>query len=125
MMEILNNIWSALTTENLELINITSIPILFFIEIPLLMYMFIYALGISANRNQKLLYIISTSIVGIFTNFVIPSPFNVIFNYGMMFILILSIFKLRLLCILGFTPNIRECVSCKEKEDLVMEFFYA
>ena len=94
MMEILNNIWSALTTENLELINITSIPILFFIEIPLLMYMFIYALGISANRNQKLLYIISTSIVGIFTNFVIPSPFNVIFNYGMMFILILSIFKL-------------------------------
>ena len=94
MMEILNNIWNALTTENLELINITSIPILFFIEIPLLMYMFIYALGISANRNQKLLYIISTSIVGIFTNFVIPSPFNVIFNYGMMFILILSIFKL-------------------------------
>ena len=34
---------------------------------------------------------------------------------------VLSIFKLRLLCILGFTPNIRECISCKEKENL--EFF--
>ena len=31
---------------------------------------------------------------------------------------ILSVFKIRLLCILGFTPDIRECVSCKEKEDL-------
>ena len=30
----------------------------------------------------------------------------------------LSVFKIRLLCILGFTPDIRECVSCKEKEDL-------
>ncbi len=31
---------------------------------------------------------------------------------------ILSVFKLRLLCILGFTPKINECVSCKEKEKL-------
>lgn len=32
--------------------------------------------------------------------------------------LILSIFKLRLLCILGFTPNIKECTNCKETEEL-------
>ena len=31
---------------------------------------------------------------------------------------VLSIFKLRLLSILGFAPNIRECVNCKEKEEL-------
>ncbi len=30
----------------------------------------------------------------------------------------LSIFKLRLLCILGLTPQITECVNCKEKEEL-------
>ena len=30
--------------------------------------------------------------------------------------LVLSIFKLRLLCILGFTPNVNECIGCKEKE---------
>lgn len=32
--------------------------------------------------------------------------------------LVLSIFKLRLLCILGFTPKILECTNCKEKENL-------
>ena len=34
---------------------------------------------------------------------------------------VLSVFKLRLLCILGFMPNIKECVNCKGKEDL--DFF--
>jgi DNA repair protein RecO (recombination protein O) len=32
--------------------------------------------------------------------------------------MILGIFKLRLLCILGFTPQIIECTNCKEKEQL-------
>ncbi len=32
--------------------------------------------------------------------------------------LVLSIFKLRLLCLLGFTPRILECTNCKEKENL-------
>ncbi len=32
--------------------------------------------------------------------------------------LIVSIFKMRLLCILGFKPRIEECVNCKEKETL-------
>ena len=32
--------------------------------------------------------------------------------------MILSIFKLRLLCILGFSPKLNECVNCKEKEEL-------
>lgn len=30
--------------------------------------------------------------------------------------LVLSIFKLRLLCILGFTPRTNECITCKNKE---------
>lgn len=33
--------------------------------------------------------------------------------------LVLSIFKLRLLCILGFTPKINECSNCREKETLI------
>lgn len=32
--------------------------------------------------------------------------------------LILSIFKLRLLCYLGFTPRINECVRCNSKENI-------
>lgn len=33
--------------------------------------------------------------------------------------MVLGVFKLRLLCILGFTPQIMECVNCKEKESLI------
>lgn len=33
--------------------------------------------------------------------------------------MVLGVFKLRLLCILGFTPQIMECTNCKEKENLV------
>ncbi len=29
-----------------------------------------------------------------------------------------SIFKLKILCLLGFSPRINECVSCKENEDI-------
>ena len=32
--------------------------------------------------------------------------------------LVLSIFKLRLLCILGFTPKLNQCTNCIEKENL-------
>lgn len=32
--------------------------------------------------------------------------------------LVLSVFKMRLLCILGFTPKINECINCKQKERL-------
>lgn len=33
--------------------------------------------------------------------------------------LILSIFKIRLLCILGYTPYILDCKQCRKKEDLL------
>lgn len=32
---------------------------------------------------------------------------------------VLSVFKMRLLCILGFTPRVENCINCKEKENLV------
>lgn len=32
--------------------------------------------------------------------------------------LVLSVFKMRLLCILGFTPKINECINCKQKKSL-------
>ncbi len=33
--------------------------------------------------------------------------------------MVLGIFKLRLLCILGFTPNIRKCTNCNETNELI------
>ena len=35
--------------------------------------------------------------------------------------LVISIFKLKLLCFLGFTPRITECINCKQKDE--MKFF--
>ena len=32
--------------------------------------------------------------------------------------LVISIFKLKLLCFLGFMPQVQECVNCKQKENL-------
>lgn len=32
--------------------------------------------------------------------------------------MVLSVFKLRLLCILGFSPRLNECTNCKGKEEL-------
>lgn len=32
--------------------------------------------------------------------------------------MVLGVFKLRLLCILGFTPQVMKCINCKEKENL-------
>lgn len=96
-MEILNNIWTALTTPNEMFITITSIPVILFIEMPLLMYMFIYGLEITATKKQKILYVTSMTLVTLLGMFVIPSPFNILFNYGMMIILICIIFKLGIL----------------------------
>ena len=33
--------------------------------------------------------------------------------------MVLGVFKLRLLCILGFTPQVMKCVNCGEEENLI------
>ena len=33
--------------------------------------------------------------------------------------MVLGVFKLRLLCILGFTPQVMKCTNCQEKENLI------
>lgn len=33
--------------------------------------------------------------------------------------LVFAIFKIRLMCILGYTPNIMECQNCKKNEDII------
>ena len=96
-MEVLNNVWTALTTPNEGLINVSSIPIICFIELPLIMYMFIYFLNISANKYKKFMYIFLMTIVSILSNFFIPEPINVIFNYCLALFIIKLIFKLNFL----------------------------
>lgn len=95
-MEILNNIWSAMSTPNEGLISLI-LTIASFFENFLTMELFLSLLKIKSTFNRKLLYIILMSIVSLLTRFIIIEPFNVFFNYFMILILIFLIFKLSIL----------------------------
>lgn len=95
-MEILNNIWVALTTENEIIINI--LLVLFpFIEIPLTMELFLTILNITATKKQKLTYILLGSILGSLCSIVISKPYSNIITLVAMPIIIMCVFKVNLL----------------------------
>lgn len=79
-MEILNNIWNAISTPNELLINIISIP-LYFVEAFVDMNLFISILKINSTKKEKIIYVLLVSIIGIISMNFIPNPFNVYLNY--------------------------------------------
>ena len=95
-MEILNNLWSALSTPNEQLLNILLIPASV-IENFLIMMLFTALLDIKASPKQKATYIIAMSITSLLSMYIIPSPFNIFFNYIMMISLVYFIFKMSFL----------------------------
>ncbi len=95
-MELLNNIWNALTTPNESLINILSVPFTM-IEVFLSVLLFTSLLKIQTQKYQKIIYVLLISFIGVLATFVIPSPFNLVINYLLMFILIPIFFKTNLL----------------------------
>lgn len=95
-MEILNNLWLAVSTPNEMLMNIIAIPCAV-IENILIMMMFVAILNIPSSRKQKLLYVIFMTIVGLLSMYIIPNPFNIFFNFGMMIVLAYKIFKISFL----------------------------
>ena len=95
-MEMLNNIWVALTTENEVIINIMLILFLF-IEMPLTMELFLTILNISANKKQKLRYLALTIPIGIVCVFLIPKPYSNIVTLISAPIIIMYVFKIKFL----------------------------
>lgn len=95
-MDVLNSIWSVLTTEN-EMVTkiISSFPI--FIEAWLVLKLFTSILQIKYTKKQATIYIIFFPIFSLMSKFFIPAPFNTIINYIIMFILIKLIFKLNVI----------------------------
>lgn len=93
IMEILNNIWQALSTENEMLINIFCIP-LTFIEVYLMMGIFIKLLNISSDTRHKTIFLCIFSLVSITSYYFIPAPYYSFIDYIIMFILIKKVFKL-------------------------------
>ena len=91
-MELLTNIWSALTTQNETLISILSIPFTA-IEIILTTILFLSILNINTTTKKKVLYIFLISFISIVSNYLITSPFNLFINYFCMIAFIHILFK--------------------------------
>ena len=106
-MEIFQTIWTALTTENITLTNIIT-SFLMFVELTVSMLLFTTILKIPATSKQKLLYVIISSFIGIFSMWIIPSPFNTFINVIACPISVYFIFRTSILkCILaGIIPYI-------------------
>lgn len=91
-MEILQTIWNALTTENMELIKIISIP-LTILEAYVTMLLFTTILCIKNNKMQRNIFVLSFSAIALISALCIPSPFNTLINIISFPILVIYIFK--------------------------------
>lgn len=91
-MEVLNNIWIAISTPNEGLITILSI-LAGIVENYLTLFLFMSILNISSNRKNKLIYVSIMTIISVINLFFVPNPFNIFLNYIVMFIVIKLIFK--------------------------------
>ena len=93
-MNILNNIWLAVSTPNENLINLISIFFTILVEVPLSFSLISNIFNVTCSNLKKLIYILITSFFAILAMKIIPWPFNVIINDILAFIIIYKIFKL-------------------------------
>ncbi len=92
----LSSIWNLLVTEDELLTKIVTIPMLF-VEIWLGFLLLSTILNLDYKPRQKRIYIIFVSILTLINEFLIPAPYNIIFNYLMIFIFIKLYFKLNII----------------------------
>ena len=106
MTDFLNNLWVAVSTPNLALVKVLSIP-LAFIESSLTLYLITSIFSFKAEKKEKILYIVSAALVSLISMFFLKSPINVIFNYMSSFIIIYLIFKRNIIktVIAGLLPS--------------------
>ncbi len=91
-MEILNNIWTLLTTSNALNAQLITTPCIF-VEAYITISFFLLIINLSASKKSKILYVVIQSLIGIIINFFIPSPFYVFINYISFFVLIIVIYR--------------------------------
>ena len=96
MMQFVNDIWIALSSENPTLMNIFMIPITI-IENYLSMKIFLTIFNVKASKKQVFWYILLTLIISRLSDNFILSPFNVILNYTCIIIFIKLIFSFSIL----------------------------
>ena len=92
-MELLNNVWTALSTPNEELLNIFAIILVFLVEIPLTFGLIITVFNLEYTKKKALIFIITASLIALFSTYILPWPFNIILNYLGTFLTIYFILK--------------------------------
>ena len=91
-MQIFSNFWNILTTENELITKIFTIPTIP-IEAWLVFLLIKNFTKIDITKKQAFYYIFILSLITLLTKFIIPSPYNIFFNYFLMYIEIKLIFK--------------------------------
>ncbi len=95
-MNILQTVWSALTTPNEMLFKFISIP-LSFLEFYVSMLYFTTVLNIETNKKRRILYVVLQSLITAFTTFLLPSSHSVFVNIILLPILVFIIFRASIL----------------------------
>lgn len=96
-MEVLNNIWNAISVPNPTLINIILAFFAVFIEAPLVVSIIKNIFNLSCTRKQFFICISIIASVSVLSLYIIPDPFNVIANYLCVFLTIFITFKMKFL----------------------------
>ena len=92
----LQTIWSALTTQNEELIKFLAIP-LTFLDAYIGLLFFTSILNIQTNTKNKLLYIFLYGTIANFINFIVPTSYSVFVNIIVWPIMVFFILKTTIL----------------------------
>ncbi len=92
-MDILNNIWIAISTPNEALVKVLLGFFAFFIEAPLSFSLINNIFSFTHSKKKKYIYIFLSGIIALLSMFILPEPFNIVFNYIMNFIFLYFIFK--------------------------------
>ncbi len=95
-MEILQTIWTALTTPNEGLVNIMLIPINF-LDAFICMNFFTTILNIKCTRKQKIIYVFTFSILAILINSLLPDLYATFAHMILWPILVIFILKASIL----------------------------
>lgn len=95
-MNLLQTIWSVLTTPNETVIRIISIPLII-LEAIIGTLLFTSILKIEYNSKKKWMFITILSCISLITNYIIPAPYGTILRTIIVPFLIYFIFKLSVL----------------------------
>lgn len=95
-MNILQTIWSALTTQSETLFNYISIP-LNYLDAFVGMLFFTTLLNIKSTSKRKLLYVLTYGTISVLITFIVPPTYKIFVNMVLWPILVLFILKTTLL----------------------------